>query len=285
MAMSVAAVQKMAHPIAASLLRTTSSVRIRRPNASYYHPTPYTGLVKPLSARFLLRLLDTAPCADPFVGPHRSHESRSGIRSEALAFAVQTALPVRPLACTSELLHDRMIMSISSDMEQTLRVILSNVPRSIAHPTIADPGTPAYQRALDEYKEAGINFRHNGDIRFKQLTLFGAVTAILVTALASKRVDSTVKWIIPGVGVVATACFYLLEKRTTDYRLKYFHVAEDLEKILGFTEYNHTRLGLGWYSLTVLKVLFGTAGFIWAVVEIIYIGNGIAFLLGLIGLL
>lgn len=138
----------------------------------------------------------------------------------------------------------------------------------LAVPSRKSPGDPEYQRALDEYKEVGTNFRHYSDLRFKQLGLFGAIATVIVAAYASDRVPDAVRRVAPLAGLLATVCFYALDVRANAYRVRYVHIARRLEDVLGFSAYNDTRLHWTWYTLAVYTVLYLMMGILWVLAVI-----------------
>ena len=112
-----------------------------------------------------------------------------------------------------------------------------------------------YQRALDEYREASLNFRLYADLRFKQLTLYTSIVAALLIAYA--RAESVaLRAAIPWCGVLATVVFFVLEARVTTYRRGYTKCALALEPALGFRQLQATKLCRFWSSLWTIGVLF-----------------------------
>ncbi len=115
-----------------------------------------------------------------------------------------------------------------------------------------------YVRLLDEYREAGINVRHYGEVRFKQLTVFLSATAGLGAALFSGTVqaqDVTKRWVL-GLGLAVVIAFFVLEERATYYRRAYMYVLLGIERKLEFSQYRQTRNPFWLSSRYVYRCLF-----------------------------
>lgn len=108
-----------------------------------------------------------------------------------------------------------------------------------------------YNRALDEYKEAGVNWRHWGDARFKQLSVFLAVSAALAAAAFGElkpgsddpvqQYALSIHVLIGTVGIGLSFLFLILEESATFYRHGYRHRAMRLEERLKYEQYRSTR--------------------------------------------
>lgn len=130
-------------------------------------------------------------------------------------------------------------------------------PDSLRRP--AAPGTPEYQRALDEYLEVSVNFRHHADVRFRQLGLFAAITGALLTGYV--HLPEVTKAFIAFLGIISTILFFHLEQRLTAYRLLYYERAQRLQEVLEFQQY--WPLGSFWTVIRTLAILFSVLLLFW----------------------
>lgn len=122
-----------------------------------------------------------------------------------------------------------------------------------------------YERALDEYKEIGINWRYWGEVRFKQLTLFLLVTGALATPAFSVGVRDflDVRLSLAAVGVLVSISFLVLEERATWYRHAFMDCAKELERSYGWSEYLRTRNPWPIESDDLYRFLFAMVGGVW----------------------
>jgi hypothetical protein len=119
---------------------------------------------------------------------------------------------------------------------------------------------------FDEYKEASLNWRYYGEVRFKQLTVFLTATGALGAALFSKASEanpSKVKPFIVFLGLAITAAFFVLEERATYYRRAYMYILRSLEGHLEFRQYACTRNPLILRSRFVYRGVFSIIAGIW----------------------
>ena len=91
----------------------------------------------------------------------------------------------------------------------------------------------------DEYKDLSDNMRHYGNMRFAQLTLFGALTAGLLTVVftTDPRPSDLVRRLLKACGVVTAVVFWVMEERAGDYWHHYRRRAVKLEEQLGYQQY------------------------------------------------
>jgi hypothetical protein len=90
-----------------------------------------------------------------------------------------------------------------------------------------------------EYLDLSNNMRFYANLRFAQLTLLFAVTAVLLSKVfESTSTDSTeIAFVIKIGGLIITILFIVIEKRGTKYYFCYRERAEELEKVLGYSQY------------------------------------------------
>ncbi len=117
---------------------------------------------------------------------------------------------------------------------------------------VLDPSGNEYKRALDEHRVTCEHVNQFRDLRFKQLTLFTALT----TALMISRSVPSSSAISPLLGIVLTVCFYALEWRSTVCRKKYAERLRELEDKLGFEEFKRAKLSPLWSSMIPTSLLF-----------------------------
>lgn len=101
----------------------------------------------------------------------------------------------------------------------------------------------ALRARLEEYKEIGVNWRHYGEVRFKQLTVFLTMTGVLGAAAFSEPARNQLqdlRLILAAVGFLLTAFFFILEERATYYRRAYMSCAIEIEKKLNMSQYRRT---------------------------------------------
>ena len=87
------------------------------------------------------------------------------------------------------------------------------------------------QLLLDEYKEVGVNWRHWGETRWKQLTAFLTISSVLGAAVfTAPRVTDPIRCVLGVAGITLAALFWVLEERATYYRRAYLHRALEIEQ-------------------------------------------------------
>ena len=88
--------------------------------------------------------------------------------------------------------------------------------------------------AQDRYASVTKHILFYADARFKQLTLFVAITAALVVILFSKsmRVDHCTKIVLMLVGEGITILFWRLEKSSVHWWKRFVGVAAELDKYM-----------------------------------------------------
>lgn len=91
---------------------------------------------------------------------------------------------------------------------------------------------------IEEYKIASENLRWYSNIRFAQLTLFFAITALIANIVLVNQTLSPMSGnLIKTAGVFACALFFYLESRADTYWSHFMKRAVQLEKILGYKQY------------------------------------------------
>jgi hypothetical protein len=81
---------------------------------------------------------------------------------------------------------------------------------------IKPPETPL---DVEMYKQACENSRFYGDMRFKQLTLFGVICGLLLNALKDASVPNKILT-IAAIGMIATTVIWIMEVRSFGHWLK-----------------------------------------------------------------
>lgn len=99
-----------------------------------------------------------------------------------------------------------------------------------------------YIRALDEYKEAGDNWRHCAEVRLKQIVIYLSASTVVAAAALTDKItsDDTIKTALSIVGIAVTVVFAVLDERVSYYRRAYLRRLEELEEKLGFWQYRLT---------------------------------------------
>ena len=124
---------------------------------------------------------------------------------------------------------------------------------------------------LTEYTQVSENLRHFGNIRFAQMTLFFAVTAVLAAGLsqATLQVSESVSVFLRLGGVAFSLLFWWMDERAMAYWRHYLQCAIKLERRLGFDQYS-TAPARSRYSATnavriiyFMLILFWAATLIW----------------------
>jgi len=97
----------------------------------------------------------------------------------------------------------------------------------------------------EEYKELNNNLRFYGNMRFAQLTLFSAVTAALLTFIfkLDPPLDEPIKTALKIGGLISTFVFWVMEERSTGYALYFKKRIDELEKLLGYRQWQGRRMG------------------------------------------
>ena len=92
---------------------------------------------------------------------------------------------------------------------------------------------------IDEYKEASSNMRTYTNMRFAQLTLFIAITGILINVLFVQDSGTTCpfQFAMKIGGLIVGVVFLLMEERASDFFHHYKKRAIELEGQLGFQQY------------------------------------------------
>lgn len=99
--------------------------------------------------------------------------------------------------------------------------------------------------AIEEYKEAGANLRHYGNMRFAQLTLLAAVSGGLFTALISKDpcLTESQKILLACLGLLFSGALWVMEERSNQWWQRFFSRAIALEKEIGANQFTPPQQG------------------------------------------
>ena len=123
----------------------------------------------------------------------------------------------------------------------------------------------------DEYLDASNNQRQFQSIRFAQLTVFLAITGVLLNLIfgASASPSPTRAILMKAGGLIITLLFWVQQERTMTYWTHFVRRAAELEEELGFKQYS-TRPPSGLFSsfkamrlFFILLTLFWIASMIW----------------------
>ncbi len=119
---------------------------------------------------------------------------------------------------------------------------------------------------LDEYKIAAENMRWYSNIRFAQLTLFVALTTLILTRLyaGSPPLPSVIAIALKILGGVSSAVFAYMEIRADEYWSHYMRRAVELEKSLGYGQYT-SRPQRRLRTTHVLRILFLSVFLFWGI--------------------
>ena len=91
----------------------------------------------------------------------------------------------------------------------------------------------------DEYLDASSNARQYQSIRFAQLTVYLALMGFLLNLLFSDSdaITSLVRNMLKAGGLLSTLLFWIHQERTMAYWNNFVNRAAELEKELGFKQY------------------------------------------------
>ncbi|MFC1967573.1 hypothetical protein ACFLV2_02940 [Chloroflexota bacterium] len=98
---------------------------------------------------------------------------------------------------------------------------------------------------LEEYKEINNNVRFYGNMRFAQLTLFSAIMAGLLTIIFNTQppITALLKTVLEFGGILLAIILLIMEERSTGYATKFINRLQELEKTLGFNQWQGRRIG------------------------------------------
>ncbi|HEX7288766.1 MAG TPA: hypothetical protein VF532_21465 [Candidatus Angelobacter sp.] len=115
------------------------------------------------------------------------------------------------------------------------------------------------QSGTDVYKELSSDHRFFGDARFKQLTVWSAVTGFLLNAALSDKNSLSLMqhpFILPICGILFTSVFWVMEVRATLHGIealrskRRFEVDFAVAPMARWTLFNHTNATLILYVLS-----------------------------------
>ena len=121
-------------------------------------------------------------------------------------------------------------------------------------------------QANEIYKQASEDHRFYGDMRFKQLTLFGVLSGLLLNALNSQTLHP-LRWIFGLVGIASTTLLWIMEVRSSVHAQKALEIKRFYEKQR--TVHPPTRFELRWTLINATNaiLMFYLASFVsWTVV-------------------
>lgn len=111
----------------------------------------------------------------------------------------------------------------------------SNTITSTDHKEV---GSVSFEKAALEYTTLLENMRHYHDHRFKQLTLWSAITAVLVTTAYGKiAITDKLIFIVKLLGIVVSVSFFIMDLRVVDHWRHFFQRVKQLESFLGFEQF------------------------------------------------
>lgn len=123
----------------------------------------------------------------------------------------------------------------------------------------------------DEYLDASSNARQFQTLRFAQLTVYLAITGVLLNLLfgSASAVDGLVSVMLRAGGAVMSLLFWVHQERTMAYWNHFVRRAAELEGELGFKQYS-TRPAAGILSsfkamrlFFLLLTVFWLSSFFW----------------------
>ena len=92
---------------------------------------------------------------------------------------------------------------------------------------------------IEEYKEVSSNMRTYINMRFAQLTLFIAITGVLIKVLFVNDVSTSYPFqvTLKIAGLIVGIVFFIMEESATDFFHHYRKRAIELDDLLGFKQY------------------------------------------------
>ncbi len=135
------------------------------------------------------------------------------------------------------------------------------------------------EHVLSEYEDVSDNIRQHSNMRFAQMTLFFAITGVLLalfanpTLLQSKfqisppeplqLIDVPAATLIALGGILSSLVFWTMEERVNDYWHHYVRRAKELERVLHFTQYS-TRPAKRFVTATnAVRMLYVVVALFW----------------------
>ncbi len=118
--------------------------------------------------------------------------------------------------------------------------------------------------AIEEYKEAGANLRHYGNMRFAKLTLLAAVSGGLFTALISKDpcLTESQKILLACLGLLFSSALWVMEERSNQWWQRFLNRAIALEKEIDANQFTPPKQGC--LSATVaVRIVYLALVLIW----------------------
>ena len=117
----------------------------------------------------------------------------------------------------------------------------------------------------DEYRDLSDNMRHYANMRFAQLTLYIAVSAGIATAvfLTNPELRSSLRTVLKLVGIVVAIAFGVMEERAVTYWRRYHRRAVDLEKELGYAQYQSSPTATVLSATNSARVLVWGGAVLW----------------------
>lgn len=97
--------------------------------------------------------------------------------------------------------------------------------------------------AETEYKEVCNNLRFYGDLRFKQLTIYLALNAALLTWLGKQEMEGAEKFVAAMAGIFSSFLFGIIERSSNRYWDSFCERASELEGRLQMKQYRSLQRG------------------------------------------
>lgn len=111
-------------------------------------------------------------------------------------------------------------------------------PSTIISTDHKEVGSASFDKAVLEYTTLLENMRHYHNHRFKQLTLWSAITAVLATTAYGKNAISEMFLVIVKLlGIVVSLSFYIMDLRVVDHWRHFYRRAIQLESFFGFEQF------------------------------------------------
>ncbi len=125
---------------------------------------------------------------------------------------------------------------------------------------------------IEEYKEVGLDLRHQNTTRFLQIAAFGAFTSGLITVLSSDSIMNTWYYqiVFAIIGIMVARSFFYLDTRTCEYWDWAIQRGLKIEEILGLNRYSrgappqkHTQARKAAWHLYLMAIVFWSLVIIW----------------------
>ena len=118
-----------------------------------------------------------------------------------------------------------------------------------------------------EYAEVGLNMRHYGNMHFAELTIFFAVSGVMLWSVVEKGASMPKVVLLSAnlAGILLCILFSLLARRVCDNWDKLLARAIKLEAILGFQQYSVVPPKRHFTNRQTIYYIYAVLGLLWVV--------------------